>query len=333
MRRQSMMKPKIFIECALDRDIMALAEQYFDCSVGTANLTLQNKYDALQGCVGYVVPMGNITRELLQACPTLQVVSNIAVGYDNFDVQAMAEHHVIGTHTPYVLDDTVADLTVGLMLAVARQITRLDKWIRTEQWQAGVPETLFGIDVYGKKVGIIGMGRIGEKIAKRLKYGFDMSIHYYNRSRKPRIDQAYGAVYQSLNEICATCDFIIVMLPLTEQTKEIIGQVQFACMQEHAIFINTARGGVVDEQALLNALKEQRIQGAGLDVFTTEPLPADHPFTQLDQVVLTPHIGSATLATRNAMQRTAINNLKAILYQQGEAHIVPELQHIVNNER
>lgn len=304
------MKPTIYIERALYDEPMALVQQHFTV------------VDSLQEAEGYIVPMGKIDEALLAANPKLKVVSNIAVGYDGFDLEAMHKHGVVGTHTPHVLDATVADLTVALILAVARKIPQMDEWLRAGHWQGGVADTYFGRDIHQKKLGIVGLGRIGEQIVKRLHNGFDMEVYYYNRSRHQEIEETYDATYLSLNALFATCDVVLTMVPLTAETTGMIGREQLDLLQAHAIFVNTARGLVVDEAALVQALQNKQFFGAGLDVFAQEPIGADHPLCQLDNVVLTPHIGSATVATRTAMQLQAVRNTIAVLKQQGEAYIV-----------
>jgi gluconate 2-dehydrogenase len=249
----------------------------------------------------------------------------MSVGYNHYDIEAMKAHHIIGTHTPYILDDTVADLVIGLMLSCARRITELDRYIRNGNWQGNEGRKLFGLDVHHRKLGIIGMGRIGEVVAKRA-FGFDMDVSYYARSRKLELEQKMNVTYESLDELLATSDFVVLLTPLTPATKGLIGAKQFSQMSQHAIFINASRGATIDEQALIEALQNNTIAGAGLDVFMEEPLPHNHPFMKLEQVVMTPHIGSATEATRQQMANLAVRNLINGLQGSGELHIVPELR-------
>lgn len=267
-----------------------------------------------------------INDELISHAPKLRIVSNISVGYNNFDIEAMRRAGIIGTHTPGVLDDTVADLIVGLMLATARRIPELDQLIRQGKWVKGLNQELFGLDMHHATVGIIGMGRIGEAVAKRLRLGFDMTILYYNRSRNEAAEEQYDAEYCTMAELLQRADFVVIMTPLTAETEKLIGQAQFALMKPSAIFINASRGQVVDEQALIAALQSGTIRAAGLDVFAIEPLPSDHPLITLPNVVLTPHIGSATSKTRDDMAMLAAQNLVAGLNGEVPPNVVKELR-------
>ncbi|GGE78928.1 2-hydroxyacid dehydrogenase [Priestia taiwanensis] len=268
----------------------------------------------------------SIDEELLQVAPKLQAVSTVSVGYDSFDIEVMRKHGIIGLHTPYVLDDTVADLVVGLMLSVARRIAELDAYVKAGKWNKAVGKDLFGIDMHHKTVGIIGMGRIGEVIAKRVKYGFDMNVLYYNRSRNKEAEEKYGAAYCSLEELLTQSDYVVLMTPLTDETYHLIGTEQFRLMKDSAVFINASRGQTVDEAALIAALQNGEIYGAGIDTFTQEPVEKDNPLLQLKNVVTVPHIGSATLQTRQEMAMVAAKNLVEALSGGNPPYIVKELR-------
>jgi gluconate 2-dehydrogenase len=275
---------------------------------------------------GLIIAGGRIDAELLEHAPKLRAVSTISVGYDHLDIAAMKARGVIGTHTPYVLDDTVADLVFGLMLAAARRIPELDRLVKNGGWKKGDDRALFGVDVHHATLGIIGMGRIGEKIAKRAKFGFDMKVLYHNRSRRPEAEKRYGAEYRSLDDLLAESDFVVVMVSLTPETERFIRAEHFARMKNSAIFINASRGKVVDEPALIEALRQGRIRAAGLDVFASEPVDPSHPLLNMDNVVTLPHIGSATYATRFDMAMLAARNLLAALDGETPPNLIPEFR-------
>ncbi|MFN2744381.1 MULTISPECIES: 2-hydroxyacid dehydrogenase [unclassified Bacillus (in: firmicutes)] len=268
-----------------------------------------------------------IDRELLSCAPKLKIVSNNSVGYDNFDIEAMKENSVIGTHTPYILDDTVADLAFGLILASARRIAELDRYVRQGKWtKSEDDETLFGSDVHHQTLGIIGMGRIGEQVAKRAAFGFDMEVLYYNRSRKPETEKKTGAVYTDFHQLLERSDFIVLITPLTEETYHLIGERELKRMKKSAIFINISRGQTVDEKALIKALEEGWIKGAGLDVFEKEPIAGDNPLISLPNVTLLPHIGSSTRITHINMLKCAAKNMIDGLEGRRPQNIVKELR-------
>nr|WP_280518608.1 D-glycerate dehydrogenase [Lederbergia wuyishanensis] len=259
-----------------------------------------------------------IDEDLLNNAPKLKVVSNVSVGFNNFNVEAMKKFNVIGTNTPYVLDETVADLTFALMLASARRIAELDRLVKDGNWNPTKDDQLFfGIDVHSSTLGIIGMGRIGEAVARRAKFGFDMDVLYYNRNRKPGAEEKYGAEYCDLDSLLKRSDFIVMLTPLTPETEHLIGEREFKLMRNSAFFINVSRGKTVDEQALIRALENKEIYGAGLDVFQKEPVEKDNPLIKMPNVVTVPHIGSATKKTRDAMMMRAAQNIVSVLTGKG----------------
>lgn len=260
----------------------------------------------------FTVLSDKIDEEVLAAGPSLKIVANLAVGFDNIDLTAAKKHDVIVTNTPDVLSETTADLTWALLMATARRIVEASDYLRAGKWQDWSPFLLAGTDVYQKKIGIVGMGRIGSAVAKRAK-GFDMDIMYHNRSRNQAAEEAYGAAYVSFDELIETADYIVSLVPLTNETAEIFNEAAFAKMKSSAIFVNVSRGAVVDETALYNALKNKTIAAAGLDVFAKEPLPLDHPFLKLDNAVLIPHIGSASIETRTTMIELCLQNIANVL--------------------
>jgi len=241
----------------------------------------------------------------------LKVVANLAVGYDNVDVEAANKRGVIVTNTPGVLDETTADVAFMLLLAAARRLGESERVLRAGRWEWWGPKLFMGPDVWGKKLGIVGLGRIGQAVARRAK-GFDMEILYYNRSRKEEAEQELGARYLGLDELLETADFVTIHTPLTEETQHLIGRTELEKMKSEAVLVNTSRGPVVDEDALADALAEGRIFAAGLDVYEEEPKV--HPkLLELENAVLAPHIGSGSIETRNKMAALAAENLAAVL--------------------
>ncbi|HET6492095.1 MAG TPA: D-glycerate dehydrogenase [Burkholderiales bacterium] len=249
---------------------------------------------------------------LLGATTRLKVVANIAVGYNNIDVPACTARGVMATNTPGVLDDSTADLAWALMLAAARRVTEVESYIRAGEWTGWRLKQWLGVDVHHATLGIVGLGRIGQAIAKRAT-GFDMRVLYHNRKPVAKeVETRLNATYVSLGELLAQSDFVILQAPYSPQTHHLIGAAELKSMKPTAILINSTRGGVVDDAALIAALKAGTIRGAGLDVFENEPRL--HPdFLTLRNVVLVPHIGSSTEATRRAMAMTAAKNLVAAL--------------------
>jgi glyoxylate reductase len=241
----------------------------------------------------------------------LKVVANMAVGYDNIDICAATNRGVVVTNTPGVLDETTADVAFMLMLAAARRLGEGERLLRAGEWEWWGPKQLRGIDVWGKKLGVIGLGRIGRAVARRGR-GFGMEILYHNRSRKEDAEKELGARYLDLDDLLRESDFVSIHTPLTDATRHLIGERELGLMQDTAILVNTSRGPVVDEAALAEALEGGRIFAAGLDVYEEEPKV--HPrLLELEKAVLAPHIGSATIETRDRMATLAAENLAAVL--------------------
>jgi len=248
----------------------------------------------------------------------LKVISQMAVGVDNIDLAACTARNIPVGHTPGVLSDAVADLTIGLMLATARRLIEAAEDVKKGQWRTWEPMGWVGPDLYGSTVGIIGLGRIGAAVARRLT-GFNVHILYHNRHSSPYANEV-GAKWVGLEELLHTSDFVSLHCPYTPQTHHLINAEALSVMKPEAILINTARGGIVDQDALLKALRNKRIRAAGLDVTTPEPLPLDHPLLKLKNVVILPHIGSASLATRITMAQMTVDNLLAGLQAQRLPH-------------
>lgn len=249
-----------------------------------------------------------IDLELLEAAPHLKVVSQMAVGYDNIDVKACTARGVAVGNTPGVLTETTADLAFALLLATARNLVQAEHYTRSGEWRTWSPMQLTGPDVHHATLGIVGMGRIGYELARRA-HGFQMQLLYSGRRPHPEAERDFGAQYVDLDTLLATCDFVSLHLPFSAATKHYIGAAELAKMKPTALLINTARGAVVDQAALIAALQAGTIAGAGLDVFEIEPLPLDDPLLQLPNVTLLPHIGSASIATRTRMAELAAENL------------------------
>jgi lactate dehydrogenase-like 2-hydroxyacid dehydrogenase len=250
---------------------------------------------------------------VLDAAPRLKAVSNNAVGYNNIDLAACSERGILATNTPGVLDETTADTAWALLMAAARRITEAERWLRAGNWKEGWKhDRLLGRDVHDATLGIIGMGRIGQAIARRAK-GFSMRILYHNRRRVPKkVEKETGARYVSLDRLLGESDFVSLNLPYSPEAHHLIGTAQLAKMKPTAVIVNAARGGIIDDAALIQALKERRIAAAGLDVFEGEP-KFNPGFLELDNVAVVPHIGSATRATRVAMVKLAVKNLTVAL--------------------
>ncbi len=241
----------------------------------------------------------------------LKVIANMAVGYDNVDLKAANERGIIVTNTPEVLNETTADTAFMLMLAAARRLGEGERIVRSGRWEAWGPKMLLGPDVWGKRLGVLGFGRIGRAVARRAK-GFGMEICYWSRSRKEEAEEELGARYLELDELFETCDFFSIHTPLNEETTHLIGAEELRKMKPMAVLVNTSRGPVVNEDALAEALEDERIFAAGLDVYEEEPKV--HPkLLELENVVLAPHIGSASIETRNKMAVTAGEDLRAAL--------------------
>ena len=268
----------------------------------------------LEGASGAMATvMDRFDEPILAASRELKVISNIAVGYNNIDVPACTRRGIRVTNTPGVLDDTTADLAWSLLMAAARRIAEADAYVRRGDWKIAFGVQYFlGQDIHHATLGIIGMGRIGQAIARRAS-GFDMRVLYNNRSRLPEADEKrLGATRVERDELLAQSDFVVVMVPYSPATHHMIGAAEIAKMKPNAILVNSARGGVVDDAALVEALSAKRIAGAGLDVFEGEP-KLNPALAALPNVVLTPHIGSASRATRIVMCNTAAANMTAVL--------------------
>ncbi len=286
----------------------------FDVTVLSERLPERGELlEAAQGIDGVLSTLTEkIDAEFMNAAgEDLKVVANMAVGYDNVDVATANERGIVVTNTPDVLDETTADTAFMLLLAAARRLGEGERIVRSGRWEAWGPKMLIGPDVWGKKLGIVGFGRIGQALARRAR-GFDMEILYSARSRREEAEKEFDARYLELDELLEECDFLSLHTPLTEETTHLIGAGELEKMKPEAVLVNTSRGPVVDESALAEALAERRIFAAGLDVYENEP--EVHPrLLELENVVLAPHIGSASFETRDKMAAMAGDDLRAVL--------------------
>ena len=310
------MKPTIFITRKLPEAVIEVIQEqyqvkmwdYEDVQVPREMLLNEAKTaDALLTMLS-----DSIDETVLSAGNQLKVVANLAVGFDNIDLDTATKRGIAVCNTPDVLTDTTADLAFALLMATARRVVEAAEFVKKNEWKSWSPLLLAGHDVHHKTIGIFGMGKIGETVAKRAT-GFDMEILYHNRTRKPEAEKELGAVYCSFDELVEKSDFIVCLTPLTNETRNMFTRETFKKMKKTAIFINVGRGPVVDEVALYEALLAKDIAGAGLDVFVKEPISAEHPLLSLSNVVALPHIGSSSFETRVMMMKLCIDNIQAVL--------------------
>ncbi|TSH78535.1 D-glycerate dehydrogenase [Acinetobacter sp. RF15A] len=304
------MKQKVVVFSQIDPDIQEKLEQRYQVvclqpKLGDVNEQLLTHVQDAEGMIG----AGRwLNRHNLATANRLKIISSVSVGYDNYELDYLNEKQIYLAHTPHVLTETTADLAFCLLMSAARKVPYLDQWTKQEQWQRTVGEAQFGVDVFGKTLGIIGLGHIGAAIARRGFYGFNMNILYHNRHEKPELAQSLRAEYCTLSQLLQRSDFVVIAVDLNAESKSLIAAAELAQMQPHAVLVNIARGSVIDEQALIDALKARQIFAAGLDVYQKEPLKESELF-KLENVVTLPHVGSATAATRKKMAELAYQNL------------------------
>ena len=268
--------------------------------------------EALPHSHGMIGAGRTLGREQLESAKQLEVVSSISVGYDNYDVGYLTERGIMLTNTPDVLTESTADLGFSLIMSSARRVAELDAYTKAGNWKRSIEASHFGTDVYGKTLGIVGMGNIGAAVARRGRLGFNMPILYSGNSRKTALEHELGAQFRTLDQLLAESDFVCLVVPLSEKTQHMISTRELSLMKKSAILVNIARGPIVDEPALIKALQDGTIRGAGLDVYEKEPL-SESPLFALSNAVTLPHIGSATDETRQAMADRAYTNLRAAL--------------------
>ncbi|MGR4867308.1 2-hydroxyacid dehydrogenase [Variovorax sp. LARHSF232] len=316
-----MTRPKVLVARAIFPETIARLAQHFDVEANQADEAWgKEQFVArLQGKAGvFTTGSERVDGELLDACPQLKICANMAVGYNNFDVDAMTARGVLATNAPDVLTETTADFGFALLMATARRIAESEHYLRRGEWTRWRFDMFAGSDIHGSTLGIIGMGRIGQGIARRGALGFGMKVIYHNRSRLDAATEAQcQAIYVGKEELLRTADHVVLVVPYSPASHHTIGAAELALMKPSATLVNIARGGIVDDAALAAALRDKRIAAAGLDVFEGEPKV--HPdLLTVPNVVLTPHIASATVPTRRAMADLAVDNLIAYLTR-GEA--------------
>ena len=314
---------KVVVFSQIDQDVLAQLQQDYRVVVlnpklGDINDQIRTEVvdaDAMIGA-GRLLNEGN-----LAPAQKLKIISTVSVGYDNYDVNYLNQKKIWLANTPHVLTETTADLAFTLLLSAERKVPYLDAWTKQGQWKRTVSTEQFGMDVFGKTLGVIGLGNIGAAIARRGFYGFNMNILYHNRREKIEVAQAFNAQYRDLDQLLQQSDFIVVAVDLNHESQALIGAEQFDLMQKHAVFVNIARGSVVDENALIEALKQNKIFAAGLDVYAKEPLQNSALF-ELPNAVTLPHIGSATTETRQKMVKLAYENLVDALQDRTPRYLV-----------
>jgi gluconate 2-dehydrogenase len=311
-----MAKDKILVTRAVFPEIISLLEQHFEVehNQGDELWSREQLLAKLRDKTGAFTTGGErIDAQLLEIAPKLKICANMAVGYNNFDVPAMTQRKVLATNTPDVLTETTADFGFALLMATARRLTESEHFLRAGKWERWRYDMFAGADVHGTTLGILGMGRIGQGIARRGAHGFGMNVIYHNRSRlSPELEAQCKARYVGKQELLANADHLVLVLPYSAESHHAIGAAELAAMKPTANLINIARGGVVDDAALAEALRARRIAGAGLDVYEGEP-KLNPALLTVPNVVLSPHIASATIPTRIAMARLAADNLISFL--------------------
>ncbi|MCU4481481.1 2-hydroxyacid dehydrogenase [Acinetobacter ursingii] len=304
------MKQKVVVFSQIDATVLDQLERDYHVVVlnpkqGDINEQIRTEVVDADAMIG----AGRLLNETnLAPAQKLKIISTVSVGYDNYDVDYLTKNNIWLANTPHVLTETTADLAFTLLVSAARKVPELDQWTKNGEWKRTVGPAQFGQDIFGKTLGIIGLGNIGAAVARRGFYGFNMNILYHNRREKLALAQPLNARYCGLDELLSQSDFVVVAVDLNPESKALMGKAQFEKMQSHAVFVNIARGSVVDEEALVNALQQQQIFAAGLDVYQKEPLQSSELFN-LPNVVTLPHIGSATAETRLKMAKLAHKNL------------------------
>jgi glyoxylate reductase len=307
------MKPRVYVTRLLPKEAMDKINSYCDAKTWDGPLPpprqvlMENVVD-IEGLVSLLTD--KIDAELMDKAPKLKVISNYAVGFDNIEIPEATKRGIIVGNTPGVLTETTADLTFALLMAAARRVVEGDKEVRAGKWKTWGPMTLLGQDIHGATLGIVGLGRIGAAVARRAK-GFGMKIMYYDIVRQNKAEEELGIQYAGLDKVLSESDFITIHTNLTKETHHLIGAKQFEMMKRTCILVNTSRGPIVDNMALSEALRNKKIAYAALDVTEPEPMPADHPLLKLDNVIVVPHIASASVATRTKMGLMAADNLIA----------------------
>ena len=318
-------RPRVWVSQPLFDDVVARLEEYFqvDSATGVTGYSPGQIADALARSEGALVTLNErIGTEQIAGAHRLRAIANVGVGYNNLDIPALARAGIVATNTPDVLTETTADFGFALMMATARRITEAERWLREGQWRQWSFQTLLGADLHGSTLGILGMGRIGQGIARRAS-GFDMKVLYHNRSRLPEaVEREARASYVDFDTLLGQADHLVLVLPYSQDNHHVIDALALAKMKPTATLVNIARGGLVDEDALADALATGRLAAAGLDVFEGEPV-INPRLLELRNVVLTPHVASGSLATRRAMVALAVDNLIAAMGRGPQAGAPP----------
>jgi glyoxylate reductase len=323
-----MPKPKVFVTREMPERGLRIIEERFDAEVWR-DYAPPSKKTIIQKAVNVdalaTLLSDKIDAEVYDAAPKLKIVAQMAVGFDNIDIAEATKRGICVTNTPGVLTETTADFAWALLMAVARRIAEANQYVRSGQWKVSWhPMMMQGRDIYGATLGIVGLGRIGCAIAKRAQ-GFDMKVLYYDVIRRPNFENEYNIKFTEIDQLFKEADFVTINAPLTKETHHLVNEKKLKSMKKTAYLINNARGPIVDEEALYKALKEGWIAGAGLDVFEQEPTPKENPLLQLSNVVVAPHISSASFETRSRMAEMVAENLVALF----EGKMPPNL---VNSE-
>jgi glyoxylate reductase len=302
--------PTAFARVLADLPVSATIERLLDGRVELLPWHAAQGAEAASIAAIYTYGHPRVDASLLDRLPSIRVISNFGVGVDHIDVSAATARGIAVGNTPGILDGATADLAMALLLAAGRRVIEGDRYARGPNFLHYDPSFLLGREIHGSTLGILGMGRIGEQVARRAR-AFDMRVLYHNRQRRTAVEETLEARYVPRDELLAAADYVVLTLPLTSQTHRLIGRAELARMKPTAILINVARGAVVDTEALTEALAARTIHAAALDVTEPEPLPRDHPLLQLDNVIITPHLGSATEQTRQRMTEVSVENLLA----------------------
>ena len=321
------MKPRIFVTRSLPKKVMVRLEEDFEVIGNPYDRSLSKTeiITGMKGCRILLCLLNDIIdRDVIESNPELVGISNYAVGYNNIDLKAASERNIYVTNTPGVLTETTADLTWALLMAIARRIVEADSFARAGKFKGWAPMLMLGNDIFGKTLGIIGTGRIGAAVARR-SLGFKMELLYHDKIENSSLISESNARYVALSELIKRSDFITLHLPLTSETQDLIGETEFELMKNTACLINTSRGKIIDEIALVHALRKAKIAGAALDVFYNEPAITEE-LINLPNVVLSPHIGSASIETRTKMGLLAARNARDIIMGKNPQAIVnPEV--------
>lgn len=316
----------VYVTDKLTEDVLAYLRLHLNVTERAENWPIERVWEQLAEADGLLTGGLRIDGELLNAAPRLRIVSDISDGYNNFDLEEMKKRGVVGTHTPEVVDDPVADLIIGLMIAAGRRMTELDAYMRKGLWAKGDNEKLFGLEISGKTLGIIGMGGIGSAVARKAHLAFGMEIVYHNRKEVPSSALNGEAVRLPMEDVLRKADYLVIMTPLTDQTYHLIGKKELQMMKSTAILVNAARGPVIHEEELIEALREKTIYAAALDVYEKEPIEAENELLRLPNTVLTPHIGTAMEKARHDMAMKAAKNMVDGLSGRTPENVVKELR-------